>query len=990
MDKKTKILTFAAVALMFAVCFIGFVAIGDDAVDADGSNNQGGQIVIDPNDPIIVQEGNDQVVAMIGDRPFSTLDGAVGAVQADDDVITLIKNVETDSTININKKITLDLNGYNITFNNEATTSDNTRFIIKGGNLSIIGKGVISEKNPFHAPIMLNGSTDNTPNYSVVTVGKDVTLIGWSGIFFRQTTDNNAPSDYGMVANLYGTINYKKDATGDDGAGIYVNGIIGSKSFNANNLYPVVNIYDSAKIFGDGLGIYAAGYARWTINGANIEGTQAAIEIHAGELTIKDGSFKSTATEFSCNPNGNGSTTTGAAIAIAQHTTKRNITVNISGGTFEGLRALNESNPQNNDPVPQVNLSVIGGTFKGMIAITDKDKANISVEYAFIVESEGEKRWYFDDSEIVNAVKWINEITSGDVMLEIFENINITEAGTAQHAALWFTKGVTINGNDNVITYNATRENGLNVLGFNKDVTATVKNLTIDGNEKAFHGINIWKATKISLDNVIVKNVNAAGIIANCAETTMKNCDVSQNCAQGGVNVDIGSSGATTCKLTVTGDFKGMIWTETLDNPSKVDYDNAIVTATYNNGAKNWKFWYSPGYDFTPYMRLLPSGAEIVLNDDLTLSNEKPIFLNHGVKLKISDGKTFNGIIHDSDANGHPSNGLLANGLKAGEGGITITGGSLIINGKIVDASGVEGNVTVTVEGNEIYINGSLEPGAMIQISGNTAVTIKDEESFVSKGVIINEGTIINNGTFTNEYKLIMAGDDAMINGKDIINNGVIIDKRNKGAEIVPIDTDSKGIIISKKNSKLYEDEGFEAVAQNPDIDVKPEGMIEVDINKFAFIDPITTTGKLDIVMNDGNRQYTITIPEGTMIALGTVITVKFIEHQSFATKYYINTPGIENFSVKLPCQIGFKKAKVLCDDSELGISEVRYNKGTGYVTFDAAHNSVFTIVLSEASPANVTTTSGGNATNDYSLVIAFVVLVASLGFLVYVIRKKQ
>ncbi|MDO5837331.1 MAG: hypothetical protein Q4P10_00950, partial [Methanomassiliicoccales archaeon] len=66
------------------------------------------------------------------------------------------------------------------------------------------------------------------------------------------------------------------------------------------------------------------------------------------------------------------------------------------------------------------------------------------------------------------------------------------------------------------------------------------------------------------------------------------------------------------------------------------------------------------------------------------------------------------------------------------------------------------------------------------------------------------------------------------------------------------------------------------------------------------------------------------------------------------------------------------------------------YNKGTGYVTFDAAHNSVFTIVLSEASPANVTTTSGGNATNDYSLVIAFVVLVASLGFLVYVIRKKQ
>ncbi len=38
MENKTKILSFAAVALMFAVCFIGFVAINDDAVDADGTS----------------------------------------------------------------------------------------------------------------------------------------------------------------------------------------------------------------------------------------------------------------------------------------------------------------------------------------------------------------------------------------------------------------------------------------------------------------------------------------------------------------------------------------------------------------------------------------------------------------------------------------------------------------------------------------------------------------------------------------------------------------------------------------------------------------------------------------------------------------------------------------------------------------------------------------------------------------------------------------
>ena len=38
MENKTKILTFAAVALMFAVCFIGFVAIDDGEVDADDTS----------------------------------------------------------------------------------------------------------------------------------------------------------------------------------------------------------------------------------------------------------------------------------------------------------------------------------------------------------------------------------------------------------------------------------------------------------------------------------------------------------------------------------------------------------------------------------------------------------------------------------------------------------------------------------------------------------------------------------------------------------------------------------------------------------------------------------------------------------------------------------------------------------------------------------------------------------------------------------------
>ena len=949
MDKKTKILTFAAVALMFAVCFIGFVAISDDAADADNGNDQGNQTV-NPGGTVTVEK-----VAKIGENGYPTLAAAVNAVESGEDHgdITLEADVELDKVLYIAEKITIDLSGKKISKGQSwDTTVDNSDALIcvkRGGTLTI--------KDSSNGGGIIDGTG--------------------LGIAIKMTefikTDKNAT---GADAKLY-----------VEGGSITSNGYAIAGNGNRNGTY--IEITGGTFTSTGGTTIYLPQKGITKITKGTFTGERSAIEIRSGSLEISGGKFESKAISFSVTGNGNGTTTSGAAIAIAQHTTKQAIDVKITGGEFKGPRSINESNPQANES-PDVVVDIQRGTFNGMIAITEKNKANVSVECAFTVESEGEKRWYFNDSEIVSAVKWINEITSGNVTLTLKKEIAVTEKGSHRNAALWFTNENTtilIEGNGNTIKYNVETQQpveGYNVLGFYRNVTATLKNLTIDGMDKSWHGLNIVEANEILLDNVIVKNVGKTGVNVNCANIEMTDCVVNPS----GVNVD-NKECVVKHKLTVNGKFSGKIWTETPDKYD-IDYNDAILIVKTTYLGKKCEILCSANYDFTEEMKSLIPGTEIVLNNDLTLTNDKPISLNHGVKLKIPDGKTFNGIIYDSIANGPPSNGLLANGLKAGEGGITITGGSLSIDGKIIDASGVENNVTVTVEGNEIYISGSLESGASIQINGDTAVITKDNTSFISEGVIINEGTITNNGTFTNEYKLIIAGDNAMINGKDIINNGVIIDNRNKGAEIVPIDTDSKGIVVSKKNSKLYEDEGFEAVAQDPDMNVEPEGTIRVDINKFAFIDPITTTGKLDIVMKDGDRQYTITIPEGTTIASGTVITVKFIEHQSFATKYYINTPGIENFSVKLPCQIGFKKAKVLCDDSELGISEVRYNKGTGYVTFDAAHNSVFTIVLSNTSHAGTTTVSGGDTTNDYSLVIAFVVLVASLGFLVYVIRKKQ
>lgn len=134
-----------------------------------------------------------------------------------------------------------------------------------------------------------------------------------------------------------------------------------------------IEVKDGACVDVSGTGLYLAGVGETTLSNADVKG-DTAVEIRAGKMTINDGNYTATAEEFRCDPNGNGTTTDGAAVAIAQHTTKKDISVTINGGTFKGIKALNESNPQNNDPAPQVALSINGGSFTGEVTTVDCSK----------------------------------------------------------------------------------------------------------------------------------------------------------------------------------------------------------------------------------------------------------------------------------------------------------------------------------------------------------------------------------------------------------------------------------------------------------------------------------------------------------------------------------------------------------------------------------------------------------------------------------------
>lgn len=305
-------------------------------------------------------------VAQVGDMFYETLADAVASVPVDgtETTITLLNNAEVENYIAINggKNIVLDLNGHDVVHNG------NYLFDVYNAKFHVTGEGTLFENvKDGYAPIIARGSATDTADYTVITIDKGVTLKGdYTGIFVAKDAGNGY-HNYGLVINMFGTIDMGAVADGYHYSGMYVNG---TNTVSDGNVM-TINL-DGATIKNcAGAGIYAAGYAKWNITNSSITGGDTGIEIRAGELTLNDCALEATAEEFSCVPNGNGATTVGAAIAIAQHTTKQNIAVTINGGSFKGVKALNESNPQANDPAPQVKLSIDGGTFIGDISTVD-------------------------------------------------------------------------------------------------------------------------------------------------------------------------------------------------------------------------------------------------------------------------------------------------------------------------------------------------------------------------------------------------------------------------------------------------------------------------------------------------------------------------------------------------------------------------------------------------------------------------------------------
>ena len=315
-------------------------------------------------------------VAQAGNTKYTSLEDAF-AKAVTGDTITLLANAKVYSRININngKKLTLDLNGHNIT-NNGCRVFQ----IYNDGKLDVTGTGKI-ETTGSYLPFIVQSNITNSEEKidSVLTIGENVEVISndYCAIFYIGN---------GAVVNVRGTVNALGEYAAIQGNGQY------SVKDDNNWGRTTLNIYPGAVVTANLTTIYHPQFGgEVNVTGGVITSKDAcAIEMRAGELNVSgDAVIETKATKFEYASNNNGSTTRGAAVAAALYQ-DRIISINISGGTYKGVKALSYENP-NSVVNPDVTINVTGGTFSTDItdALTNADvKSNIK-EYTVAANADG-------------------------------------------------------------------------------------------------------------------------------------------------------------------------------------------------------------------------------------------------------------------------------------------------------------------------------------------------------------------------------------------------------------------------------------------------------------------------------------------------------------------------------------------------------------------------------------------------------------------------
>ena len=334
----------------------------------------------------------------------------------------------------------------------------------------------------------------------------------------------------------------------------------------------------------------------------------------------------------------------------------------------------------------------------------------------------------------------INQAKSGDT-IKLTDSFNVTNSGKgiANNEALFtLPAGVTLDGNDNTITADDSWDKSANnhIIGIVNAKDTKICNLTIVGNEKTKHGINVFGNngdTSMDIENVTVKDCGTAGIVVNGATVTATDITTENN-AWGAINVD--NAGEFTLKGDCDIAEANKVWSENTSNASiDVSEVNDDWVTMETSGDDN-KTYYTDLEDVNEVLKGITAKAEgendygnatIILNGNVTVSNDAVSGSNGAAAVALPDNVTLDGAGYTIYADENWASENTNHILGVTDGTVAIKNVTIVGNAKT--KSGIvawQGNgSSVTLNLNNVTIEDCGNAALQVNSATVTAIDLK-------------------------------------------------------------------------------------------------------------------------------------------------------------------------------------------------------------------------------------------------------------------------
>ena len=544
-----------------------------------------------------------------------------------------------------------------VTISNIKLTGGNAALLFNGSTGTLIGAidvsgngfgGIESSSSGSNSSILtVSGATitDSTESYGQPALWEDgitgTTVVGFNSA--PNTTIKSSQRQYYLNAADTTSVSVSTEAQLN---AALANTAITKITF-ANDIIIGAEVTVSRAVTIDGAGFTLSAPFQKTDNTNN-----AAIGILHSDVTVKnlieDGSGTTTSRhginifEAVSNVNINdvtvennhasGITVNGSTVTVNNITTKNN--------AWGGINADQTSDAQ--DPTVVTITGTSSQTETGPDIWKDDNTKDVTVNDPGHLYASAS---YTHDTPIITgtvyALKTVNVSTEAQLRAALSNTLVSTivlSHDITLAAEITITRPVIIDGASKTLFSpfsNTTNDNsnnaGLGIIGVNGNVT--ISNLIVDGASGIkTHGINIFEANNVTLNNVTAQNNSKSGITVNGSTVTVNNITTKDN-AWGGINADQTSDAQDPTVLTVTGtsshtEVNADIWKD--DNTKNVtilDTEDQYTSAPFVNPD-------APTVTGTAY-KLIVKESSTVANPQVVISDS-----TRAVTISVDNGTT--------------------------------------------------------------------------------------------------------------------------------------------------------------------------------------------------------------------------------------------------------------------------------------------------------------------------------------------------------------